>query len=69
LIVSGRAVILLGYLQGAKSNKKQAKALAQEVHNSIEQIKHVYPVVSSSSTQGLHEDGIREFQRYYRLTV
>ncbi|KAJ7922191.1 hypothetical protein B0H13DRAFT_2267595 [Mycena leptocephala] len=57
------AVRIYTSAEGAKSNKKQAKALAQEVHNSIEQIKHVYPVVSSSSTQGLHEDGIREFQR------
>jgi hypothetical protein len=63
LIVSGGAVIQSSYLQGAKSNKKKAKELAQEVFNSIKQIVHVYPVGSSSSEQDLYEAGIREFQR------
>lgn len=59
----------MDYLQGAKSNKKKATKLAQEVCNSIKQILQVYPAGSSffsSSTPDLHEDGVREFQRYRR---
>ncbi|KAJ7241872.1 hypothetical protein C8J57DRAFT_1329768 [Mycena rebaudengoi] len=55
--------------EGAKSNKKKAKVLAQDVRNAIKEILHVYPVGPLFSTQNLHEDSIRQFQRWRRLTV
>ncbi|KAJ7714001.1 hypothetical protein B0H16DRAFT_1619666 [Mycena metata] len=55
------AVRIYTSAEGAKSNKKNATALAQAVCNSIEQIKQVYP--PGSNSQDLYADGIREFQR------
>ncbi|KAJ7720519.1 hypothetical protein B0H16DRAFT_383950 [Mycena metata] len=55
------AVRIYTAAEGAKSNRKKAKVLAQEVCNSIEQIKHIYP--AGSSSPGLYQDSIRDFQR------
>ncbi|KAJ6612912.1 hypothetical protein B0H10DRAFT_1951923 [Mycena sp. CBHHK59/15] len=63
---SGPRVFVAGALNGARSNKKQAKELAKEVCNSIKQILEVYRPGSRSppcSTPDLREDGVRGFQR------
>ncbi|KAJ7501572.1 hypothetical protein B0H11DRAFT_1992249 [Mycena galericulata] len=57
------AVRIYTSAEAAKRNNKKAKALAQEACDSIKQILDVFPVGSSGLAQGLHEDGIREFQR------
>ncbi|KAJ6470908.1 hypothetical protein C8R45DRAFT_1014876 [Mycena sanguinolenta] len=48
--------------EGAKTNKRKAKQLSDEVCNSVNQISKVYPGVPNSMTADLHTEGVIAFQ-------
>ncbi|KAJ7888368.1 hypothetical protein B0H14DRAFT_3430155 [Mycena olivaceomarginata] len=57
------AVRIYTSAEGAKTNKRKAKKLAEEVCNSVNQISKVYPRVPNSVTADLYAEGVIAFQR------
>ncbi|KAF8181880.1 hypothetical protein K438DRAFT_1975827 [Mycena galopus ATCC 62051] len=57
------AVRIYTSAEGAKTNKRKAKKLSEEVCNSVNQISKVYPEVPNSVKGDLYAEGVMAFQR------